>query len=313
MCLIVYLHLNKLKNMKNLKLFLIAALGLLPTLIVNAQTNVLSSGMSIQGIARDDKNEALANIDQLDLVFTVYYLVGASTSPTVILSRTATVKTDNFGVFSYVLVIDKDHYNLISTQSAYLRVSQGNVVFSDEKLQTVPYAIYAQNGVPTGTIAAYVGTSAPAGWMICDGGVIPNDPYYANLKAVLGNASNTPDLRAMFLRGAGSGNGKTGPAVRGAQLDEIKSHLHAVAITTNGNGEHSHTITRRSNPDNGAYDTRDERKTEGSAITSDRAILGSFSTSGVGNHTHNVNGNTANTGGTETRPINWGVNWIIKI
>lgn len=299
--------------MKNLKLFLIALLGLLPTLIVNAQTNVLSSGMSIQGIARDDKNEALANIDQLDLVFTVYYLVGSSTSPTVILSRTATVKTDNFGVFSYVLVIDKDHYNLISTQSAYLRVSQGNVVFSDEKLQTVPYAIYAQNGVPTGTIAAYVGTSAPAGWMICDGGVIPNDPYHANLKAVLGNASNTPDLRAMFLRGAGSGNSKTGPAIRTIQQDDTKLHSHAVSITTNSTGAHTHTITRRSNGDNGAYDTRDERRSESSAITSDRANLGSFSTSSAGNHTHDVTGNTANSGGTETRPINYGVTWIIKI
>jgi hypothetical protein len=299
--------------MKRFQIVLIAILGLLSTLNVNAQTNVLSSGMSIQGIARDDKNEALANIDQLDLVFTVYYLAGSSTSPTTILNRTATVKTDNFGVFSYVLVIDKDQYNLISTQSAYLKVSQGSVVFSDEKLQTVPYAIYAQNGVPTGTISAYVGTVAPNGWMFCDGGAIPADPYYSNLKAVLGNANNTPDLRAMFLRGAGSGNGQTGPAVRGAQLDEIRSHLHTVAITTNGNGEHSHTITRRSNSDGGAYDPRDDRRNEGSAITSDRAILGSFSTSGVGNHTHNVNGSTANTGGTETRPINWGVNWIIKI
>lgn len=51
------------------------------------------------GIARDINNEALVNIDQLDLVFTVYYLVGNSTTPTVILTRTATVKTDNFGVF----------------------------------------------------------------------------------------------------------------------------------------------------------------------------------------------------------------------
>jgi hypothetical protein len=297
-------------TMKRFQIVLIAILGLLSTFNVNAQTNVLSSGMSIQGIARDDKNEALANIDQLDLVFTVYYLAGSSTSPTTILNRTATVKTDNFGVFSYVLVIDKDQYNLISTQSAYLKVSQGSVVFSDEKLQTVPYAIYAQNGVPTGTITAYVGTVAPNGWMFCDGGAIPADPYYSNLKAVLGNANNTPDLRAMFLRGAGTGNGRTGPAVRTVQQDDLKAHLHTLNINTSSDGNHNHNSYFNNDDFNGSGSgVQQSLENDNGPIRYDNPVV----TTTNGLHTHNVNGSTANTGGTETRPISYGVNWIIKI
>ena len=61
--------------MKKIYLVLILALGFLSIVNVTAQTNVTSSGMSIQGIARDEINVALANIDVLELVFNIYYLV----------------------------------------------------------------------------------------------------------------------------------------------------------------------------------------------------------------------------------------------
>lgn len=298
--------------MKKSKVLLVVILGLLFNTKTNAQTTVLSSGMSIQGIARDNSNQALANMDQ-DLVFTVYYFIGASTTPTVIQTRTATVKTDNFGVFSYVFVIDQAQFNLISSNSSYLKVSNSaSVVFSDEKLQTVPYAIYAQNGVPTGSIMPFIGTVAPIGWLLCDGTAIPSGSFYDNLRNLAG--ANTPDLRAMFLRGAGTGNGKVGPALKEIVQDDVKAHLHAVTLTTSNDGAHWHPLTRRSNPDNGAYDAGDSKVSEESAVTTNRPIIGQFSTLTAGSHTHNVNGNTAvNGSATETRPINYGVNYIIKL
>ncbi len=301
------LHLNfNLKNMKKLLLFLMVALGLLSNLSVHAQTTVLSSGMSIQGIARDINNEALANIDQLDMAFTVYYLT--SSTPTTILTRTATVKTDNFGVFSYVLTIDQAQYNLISTKSAYLKVSQGSVVFSDEKLQAVPYAIYAQNGVPTGSIMPYIGTTAPAGWLMCDGTAIPSGTFSDDLKALLGTTT-TPDLRAMFLRGAGTGNSKTGPTVKQVQQDSFKTHFHGVNINTNADGGHSHTTTFY----NDDYNNSGNGTPSGTGLIRDGGAGYTRPTSAVGDHSHNVNGNSASTGDTETRPINYGVNYIIKL
>jgi hypothetical protein len=64
--------------MKKIYSILYIFIGLLIIANANAQTNVTTSGMSIQGIARDENNAAIANIDQLGLVFTVYYLTPAN-------------------------------------------------------------------------------------------------------------------------------------------------------------------------------------------------------------------------------------------
>ncbi len=303
--------------MKKLNVLLLVIFSMLLNAKTNAQTAVLSSGMSIQGIARDNSNQALANMDQ-DLVFTVYYFIGASTTPTVIQTRTATVKTDNFGVFSYVFVIDQAQFNLISSNSSYLKVSNSaSVVFSDEKLQTVPYAIYAQNGVPTGSIMPFIGTVAPNGWLLCDGNDIPSGTYYDNLKTLAG--AKTPDLRGMFLRGTGSATGytgKTGPSLKVVQADANLEHNHGVsAITTSSNGAHDHnagsngyvfvlrrdgTGTAQGFDDNNGGGTEPTIKTA-AAITSG------------GSHSHTLSGATDGNGTTESRPINYGVNYIIKL
>ena len=282
-------------------------LAIFTSINVKAQTNVTSSGMSIQGIARDENNAAIANVDQLGLVFTIYYL-GTGNSEQPILTRTANVKTDNFGVFSYVLDIDQTIYNQIGTHSAYLKVTQGSVVFSNEKLQAVPYSIFAQNGVPTGAIMPFVGTTAPQGWLLCDGSNIPVNDYTANLRTLLGT-STTPDLRAMFLRGAGSGNSHTGPDLKTVQQDDLKSHLHGISLTTSSAGAHSHT-TGFSNDDYNGSGGSNKNGLEDDTNTGNNRTL---PTSTDGNHTHTVSGNTSATGGTETRPINYGVNYIIKL
>ena len=282
-------------------------LAIFTSINVKAQTNVTSSGMSIQGIARDENNAAIANVDQLGLVFTIYYL-GTGNSEQPILTRTANVKTDNFGVFSYVLDIDQTIYNQIGTHSAYLKVTQGSVVFSNEKLQAVPYSIFAQNGVPTGAIMPFVGTTAPQGWLLCDGSNIPVNDYTANLRTLLGT-STTPDLRAMFLRGAGSGNSHTGPDLKTVQQDDLKSHLHGISLTTSSAGAHSHTTGFSNDDYNGSGGSNKNGLEDDTNSGNNRTLP----TSTDGNHTHTVSGNTSATGGTETRPINYGVNYIIKL
>ncbi|MFC5285151.1 phage tail protein [Pedobacter alpinus] len=298
--------------MKKIYFSFLVMLALFTSVNVTAQTNVTSSGMSIQGIARDENNAAIANIDQLALVFTVYYLNSANAEQ-LILTKTANVKTDNFGVFSYVLDIDQSQYGLISSQSAYLKVVQGSVVFSNEKLQAVPYAIFAQNGVPTGSIMPFIGTVAPNGWLLCDGSAIPINTVTANLRTLLGSTT-TPNLKGIFLRGTGTASaGHIGPALKTVQQDDFLSHLHGVDINTDPAGLHNHAIARKSNNNRDAYDPNDANKAESSAVTTDRANLGNFATGNEGSHAHRVNGVTNSFGGTETRPINYGVNYIIKI
>jgi len=302
--------------MKKLNVLLLVIFGLLFNAKTNAQTTVLSSGMSIQGIARDNSNQALANMDQLNMIFTVYYYIGASTTPTVIQERTATIKTDNFGVFSYVFVIDQAQFNLISTNSAYLKVSSSGVVFSDEKLQTVPYAIYAQNGVPTGSIMPFIGTVAPNGWLLCDGSTIIS-PYGDNLKALLGSGvTTTPDLRGLFLRGTGtaaSASSRVGPALKTVQQDDIVTHRHdlgsSAVISYSGNHNHGNGEYNQLLKVNGTATARD---TDNSAIEPNLYITGTMQD--AGNHNHTISGSTNYTGGSsETRPINYGVNYIIKL
>lgn len=295
--------------MRKLYFVLLIALGLFNA---NAQTNVTSSGMSIQGIARDETNAAIANIDQLGLVFTVYYL-GTGNSEQVILTKTANVKTDNFGVFSYVLDIDQSLYNQISTHATYLKVAQGSVVFSNEKLQAVPYSIFAQNGVPTGAVMPFIGTVAPQGWLMCDGSTFPDNANNANLKALLGGTT-TPNLQGMFLRGTGTAEaGHAGPALKTVQQDDIKSHLHAVDINTNNAGAHSHTVGFANDDYNGTAGGNTPINKNGLEDDTWGADNRWLRTSSDGAHIHNVKGNTDATGTTETRPINYGVNYIIKI
>jgi microcystin-dependent protein len=291
--------------MKNKNLFLSMLASIFFNLFVTAQTSVTSSGLSIQGIARDENNSAIANYTNLELVFKIYYKATGDVEET-ILTKTENVITDNFGVFSYVLVIDAEEYNLISSYPAYLRVAQKDVIFSDEKLQSVPYAIHAQNGVPTGSIMPFIGSVAPNGWLLCDGSSFDDNASTANLKALLGS-TNTPNLQGLFLRGTGSaGTGKVGPALKTIQEDDVKAHAHEVNLTTNSTGNHSHGITVRTNNLNNV-------KNDGNNDNIWRGYADG-ATSAAGNHNHTVTGNTANNGSTtETRPINYGVNYIIKL
>ena len=71
-------------------------------------------------------------------------------------------------------------------------------------------AAVAQALCPPGTISAYGGTSAPLGWLLCDGASVSRSTYpalFATIGLNYGNGGgnatlfSVPDLRGMFLRG----------------------------------------------------------------------------------------------------------------
>ena len=280
---------------------------------VNAQANVTASGISIQGIARDENNSALSNIDQLSLNFRIYYL-DASNAEVLILNESNNVKTDNFGVFSYVMNIPNTVFTQICNTPAYLKVTQGSVVFSNEKLQAVPYAIHAQNGVPTGTIMAYIGSTAPEGWLLCNGATFDDNAKHAKLKELLGNSLTTPNLNARYLRGTGTVTGREAIALRGTQDDAFRPHNHGVSLNTTGAGGHSHdTYFYNDDYNNGGGSTYRGLNRDANESTT---TLRTYSTSAVANHEHGISGNTADSGNAtanETRVFAYGVTWIIKI
>lgn len=149
---------------------------------------------------------------------------------------------------------------------------------------------------PTGSIQAYGGTSAPNGWLMCAGQAVSRTTYAA-LFAVVGSTFgtgdgtttfNVPDLRGEFLRGLDGGRGVDPSRTLGsAQADAFEAHNHYSmelpgGMHWNGTGGTGPTITGQ--PLNAAF----------AAIQNRPAAI------------------TSTDGGTETRPRNVAVNFLIK-
>jgi microcystin-dependent protein len=91
-----------------------------------------------------------------------------------------------------------------------------------------------------------------------------------------GDNFNIPDLRGRTVIGAGAGSGLTNRTLG------TKAGTETHTLTTDEIPSHSHTLTRRSNPDAGAFDDLNEHQDESSAATTNRADLGPFSTNNTG-------------------------------
>lgn len=90
----------------------------------------------------------------------------------------------------------------------------------------------------TGTVLPYALSTAPAGWMICDGSALAAGTA-DHLRAALiadgnpygesGGDPLLPDLRGEFIRGLDNGRGvDTGRELGSAQGDANKSHQHSL-------------------------------------------------------------------------------------
>jgi microcystin-dependent protein len=179
----------------------------------------------------------------------------------------------------------------------------------------------AAMSVPPGTIVAFAGNVAPEGWLLCDGSAVSRANYASLFGAIGINFGggdgivtfNLPDLRGRFLRGSDHGAGRdpdvagrtasnpggaVGDAVGTLQPDQFASHRHA--LTDPG---HSHVMATT----NGIAGSRETAGTLASGFDYiDSGGTGptvSASTTGI---------TEAAAGGSETRPKNVAVNYIIK-
>ena len=85
----------------------------------------------------------------------------------------------------------------------------------------VPSAI--TNILPPGAIMPFYLSTAPSGWLECNG---QSTAGYPALQAAIG--SNVPDLRGEFIRGWDHGRGvDTGRSLGTTQADAFKSHTHS--------------------------------------------------------------------------------------
>ena len=334
----------KIKNSINFKFLFMKIIKLLAfailLLIVYSGNGYAQTGQKIfnfQGYATNPEGVALASLN-IDVKFTIYPKTGTG----YIYEETQNVVTDAYGAFQ-ASVGSQDPSNLqrmnftaVNTdywmKVEFKRTADANfTTISDAALLAVPYAKYADNGVPVGTIISFgTGTTKiPEGWLLCDGTEYDGtDPKYAQLYAIIANtwggtgtAFNVPELRGYFLRGQDitAGNdpdaatrtalivgGNTGDNVGSYQTEAVGPHLHAVNLTTSSDGAHSHSMP--------AYRGADIKSAGSDWVlyNADGTSLGHTSVVFSGNHSHTVEGDTDDNTGSETRPKNAYVAYIIK-
>jgi microcystin-dependent protein len=236
--------------------------------------------------------------------------------------------------------------------SGTLDVSSGTFTTSAAQKQAI---IDGGRTMPAGMIAPFGMSSAPTGWLVCNGSAVSRSTY-SDLFGVIsttwgsGDGSSTfnlPDLRGAFLRGtgtAGVSSDYAGPNVGAYQDDANAEHNHTGSSAnagghshsgnTGSDGVHNHSgSTNTTGSHTHSYYTSSTWQTNGGRVWySDSRGGASYTTGGSGNHSHSLSINNssshthsisaesdhshtitvANSGGTEARPYNRGVQYCIK-
>jgi hypothetical protein len=193
---------------------------------------------------------------------------------------------------------------------------------------------YADTLAPTGSVMAYMGTADPTGWVICDG-IVRTDGAAGKYTALINMGIGTgptanytpPDYRGAFLRGAGTGTNASyaGPAVKASQAHATQTHSHGISnfAHTHSLSAHTHTIEHThtypttggvANGQGGAWNSGfDGNSTKTSSQPSNASSGGpSTDTTGQATQTPTIDNSTTSVNANETRPFNYGVNWILK-
>ena len=180
---------------------------------------------------------------------------------------------------------------------------------------------------PTGAVIWYAGTSAPTGYLKCNGDAIPNGSGtvqgvgadFSGLHAIIGGT--LPDLRGEFIRGWDDGRNIDGSrAIRSTQSQLAEAHSHTA--TTGTDGAHTHTASTGQNSAtsidmgyNGAGSddgsggqgntTHGNDDNHGNVFINVPAHTHSVTVdTNNSTHTHNIAVQNQSGGGTETRPRN---------
>lgn len=175
--------------------------------------------------------------------------------------------------------------------------------------------------IPAGAIMPYAGSTAPPGWVLCDGAEYDGTlPEFAALYDAIGtsfgagsgvNLFKVPDLRGQFLRGRDGGAGNDPDAAQRSGGDVVGSKQGSATISLSGStsvgGSHSHSI--------------ETQFVDGFASGS-RVFYAFFNPNGAppattqpaGDHAHSVTVMPPpNAASTEVRPKNVAVNYICKL
>lgn len=221
---------------------------------------------------------------------------------------------------------------VIDTIVAAIQTWAGQVdgINAAERLNELTTGLASLPTAQVGFLQPYAGTTAPSGWLLCNGQAVSRSTY-ANLFALIGTAAgagdgsttfNLPDYRGKFIFGkAASGTGSTLLGSFGT-IDHVHtgpSHVHTGPSHTHTGPSHTHgtsglqaitpslTITVDNNLDGSTVG--------GVSSSATYSITGSTDAAGTGNTGASGTGDTgaAGTGNTGTaNPPGLAANVIIK-
>lgn len=166
---------------------------------------------------------------------------------------------------------------------------------------TVKATAFSGYGVsPIGSVTAYAGSSAPTGWLLCDGSTVSQTTYadlYALISTTYGPAIGgnftLPDLRGRTAVGVNTTAYLTTlGATAGSANSILIAHSHgAGTLTADSAGSHSHTVTHTMRGNGGTQPFGNFAV--GDAFSHSTITLTS-STDGA--HTHAISGSTGGIG-----------------
>jgi microcystin-dependent protein len=285
-----------------------------------AQASFTATGIAVQGIARDANNSAYKN-QNITLDFEFFSKTDAGAENATFSAVSKQVVTDNFGVFSTIIDPTFENNAVFANQKVWLRITnkEDSRIIQESQLMHVPYAISANNGVPTGAIMPFIGdeNSVPEGWLLCNGASIPSNTATEKLIALLGD-TNTPNLKGRFLKGSGTPTEANVDAIglKGYQDQQARlvyhNHTKGTLAISNNSALNSST---RTVPTASAWQDANMSPIGGAGIgfaqRQSNSVVGFDNTQ----HEHAITGEIGYKGDDhkENRPSSFGVNYIIKL
>lgn len=223
----------------------------------------------------------------------------------------------------------------VNTDGTTIEISGDNLQVKSGGITTAKLA--SGVAIPVGSIQMYGGSSAPTGWVLCDGtsylrGPSSSDTYY-NLFQVIGTAFgtadgthfNVPDMKGAFPRGTGqstiftdnvtAATGRTTSKPGGAssgigskQDDSYQGHWHNVSRPTNPSQYLTHDGNQTGNSSRINLYPGIQNSTGNNGYAADDIVRFKALGSLVDDQPNNYDPRAA----LETRPKNIEVNFIIK-
>jgi len=162
---------------------------------------------------------------------------------------------------------------------------------------------------PTGTVFPFAGTTAPNGWLLCDGSAVSRT-IYSRLFSVLSSSCgsgdgsttfNIPDYRGVFMRGVDGGTARDPDSASrvamnsggnsGASVNSIQGMASARAQAGSGSNPYTNPNASKST----------------AGLTNSNSSLSGAGTDVQGNHSHSIT--RPNMWGNGTAGNTWGSGW----